>query len=111
MNHAADHAAARVAASRAALLQAWRADPSPPAGDAARQLPLAWRLAGAAASGTAAAVAQRHPWLLVGAAAAAGGLMVTPHPWRWALRPPLVLSVLARLAWRTWSSRGAGPRA
>lgn len=110
MSCAADLSAARVAASRAALLQAWRSDPPPPAADAVRQLPLAWRLAGAAASGTVVAVAHRHPWLLVGAAAVAGGLLVTPHPWRWALRPPVVLSVLARLAWRSWSTRGTGPR-
>lgn len=108
MSTTADQAAARLAASRMALLQALRqgAPSSSPGNASPPHWPIAWRLAGAAASGTVSSVARWHPWLLVGGAAMAGGLMVTPYPWRWALRPPLVLGLLARLAWRHWSTQG-----
>lgn len=43
------------------------------------------------------AAAHRHPWGLMGAAVAAGAVLTLARPWRWLLRPGLLLAVASPL--------------
>ena len=57
----------------------------------------ALRVAQVAARGTLEALAERHPFRLVGVAFAAGGLLLWTRPWRVLLRPALIAGVAAHL--------------
>jgi hypothetical protein len=53
---------------------------------------------------------RRHPAAVLGSAAAVGAALVWARPWRWLLRPALILGIASQLAARTVTRMGTASR-
>lgn len=58
-------------------------------------------LAMAASRSAIVPLVRRHPAAVLGSAAVVGAMLVWARPWRWLLRPALILGVASQLAART----------
>jgi hypothetical protein len=53
---------------------------------------------------------KRHPAAVLGSAAAVGAALVWARPWRWLLRPALILGIASQLAARTMTRMASGSK-
>ena len=89
-------ASERLASSRQRLRQVMRESIAAP-GQETNPLRIAGSLAADAVQSAVQPMARRHPLGLVLGAAVAGGMVAWSRPWRWALTPALIATVLPQL--------------